>query len=78
MQVREHKRIKPKHLRQPFYYRRWYCCLTRECPATLVMPPEFRVWSVPRLAEAVAQAEFDFDPKDDIALQVLESMRQKP
>jgi hypothetical protein len=75
MQVREHRRIKARHRRQPYYHTRWYCCMTEGCPTTLVMPPEHRVWSVPVLAEAMErQAEFDF--AGDVALQVLESMAE--
>jgi hypothetical protein len=44
MQVREHRRIKAKHLRQPFYYKRWHCCRNPRCPTTLVMDEKHKVF----------------------------------
>jgi hypothetical protein len=45
MQIREHGRIRQKHLRQPYYYSRWYKCRHGDCRTTLVMPEEFKVWN---------------------------------
>jgi hypothetical protein len=45
MQVREHDRLRAKHLRQHFYYRRWFRCTHKDCKTTLVMWDEFRVWN---------------------------------
>jgi hypothetical protein len=45
MEVREHDRVREKHLRQPYYYRRWYRCRYADCRTTLVMPPQFIVWN---------------------------------
>jgi len=45
MQIREHDRIRPKQRRQPFYYRRWFCCMHADCKTTLVMFDEFKVWT---------------------------------
>jgi hypothetical protein len=49
-QVRKHAKIGSKQLRQPFYYARWYYCVNRKCRATLIMPPEFKVWNNDALA----------------------------
>jgi hypothetical protein len=43
-EVREHRVIGEKQLRAPFYYSRWYRCTNAECPTTLIMPNEFRVY----------------------------------
>jgi hypothetical protein len=45
MEIRGHARIREKQRRQPFYYSRWYRCPHTDCPTTLVMPPEFRVFA---------------------------------
>jgi hypothetical protein len=46
--AREHRHIKAKHQRQPYYFRRWYCCAQENCATTLVMLQKFKV--VPRAA----------------------------
>jgi hypothetical protein len=43
MQVREHDRIRPKELRKPYYYRRWFYCTHKNCRTTTVMFDEFKV-----------------------------------
>src|SRR5947209_6650584 len=45
MEVREHDQIQPKHLRQPYYYSRWYNCRHRDCKTTLCMSDEFKIWN---------------------------------
>ena len=45
MEVREHGRLRKKHLRQPYFYSRWYYCSHADCRTTLVMPPQFVVWN---------------------------------
>jgi hypothetical protein len=45
MQIRQHDKIRRKQRRQPFYYSRWYLCTHSDCPTTLVMPREFRVFA---------------------------------
>jgi hypothetical protein len=57
MQIREHDRIRPKQLRQPFYYRRWFRCMHKDCKTTLVMYEEFKVWNSPEYQrlEAIRQ-----------------------
>jgi len=69
MQLREHRRIRPRHLRQPFYYTRWYFCVTDECPTRLVMPEEFKVLRGKRPPES-AQGRLDLG--DDIVMAVLD------
>ena len=34
----------PKHLKQPYYYSRWFYCINPKCRATMVMPDRFRVF----------------------------------
>lgn len=46
MQIREHKTIRAKQLAQPFYYSRWYCCMSGKCKTKQVMPEEFKVFPV--------------------------------
>lgn len=43
-EIREHITINEKHLNQPFYYSRWFCCMNNRCRTTLIMPPRFIVW----------------------------------
>jgi len=45
MQVREHDRIRPKQLRQPFYYSRWFRCMHKGCKTKIVHREEFKVWN---------------------------------
>jgi hypothetical protein len=44
-QIREHAAITEKHLRQPFYYSRWFCCINPHCATKEIMPHRFRVWA---------------------------------
>ena len=44
MQIREHPRITAKHRRQPFHFRRWFCCMHDDCRTSTVMPPRYAVW----------------------------------
>jgi hypothetical protein len=68
-QIREHRSITAKHLRQPFYYTRWYRCMHRDCATTLIMPERFKVWITQEPEPVSPQLEFRLE--DDIALQVL-------
>ena len=70
MQVREHRRIRPRHLRQPFYYTRWYFCTTNECATTLVMPEAFKVLRGATPPNPPAQGQLDLG--DDIVMAVLD------
>jgi len=45
MQVRQHKQITEKQLKQPFFYLRWYYCLNRKCKTKQVMPDEFIIYN---------------------------------
>jgi len=45
MEVREHDRLRKKHLQQPYYYSRWCRCNYADCRTALVMPPQFIVWN---------------------------------
>ena len=45
MQIREHDHIRPKQLRQPFYYRRWFRCMHADCKTKIVHREEFKVWN---------------------------------
>jgi hypothetical protein len=44
-QIREHDRIRPKQLRQPFYYERWFYCTHKRCKTTLYMLDAYKVWN---------------------------------
>jgi hypothetical protein len=44
-QIREHDRIKAKHLRQPYYFTRWFYCTNARCKVTLHMEERFKVWT---------------------------------
>jgi hypothetical protein len=44
MEIRKHRFVTEKQLRQPFYYSQWYCCMNSKCRTTLVMPEEFKVY----------------------------------
>jgi hypothetical protein len=46
-QVRTHRSIRRKQLRQPYYYSRWFKCINKKCRTTLIMPPEYIVWNSP-------------------------------
>jgi hypothetical protein len=37
-QIREHKSIRPKELRRPFYYSRWFYCDNPKCKTNTVVP----------------------------------------
>lgn len=43
MQIREHSVLSEKHLRQPYYFSRWFCCQNKKCRTTLVMRERFKV-----------------------------------
>lgn len=42
-EAREHSVITDRHLRQPFYYSRWYNCNNKQCRTTLIMPNENKI-----------------------------------
>lgn len=45
MEVREHKTVSEKQLRQPFYYSHWFFCAEAACQTKQVMPDRYRVWN---------------------------------
>jgi hypothetical protein len=42
-EIREHDGVGEKQLRQPFYYRRWFCCTNKDCKTTMIMPERYKV-----------------------------------
>jgi hypothetical protein len=42
-EVREHVELTDKHLRQPFYYSRWFNCNNPGCQTKQIMPSRFKV-----------------------------------
>lgn len=72
-QIREHKKITARELRQPFYYSRWFKCLNHNCRTTLIMPERFRVYPVDREPELLIPPPI---PQfDDVVLSVLDADR---
>jgi hypothetical protein len=45
-QIREHKSITDRELRQPFYYSRWFYCRNPRCRTTTIVPDRYRVFNV--------------------------------
>jgi hypothetical protein len=43
-EVREHKEITDRQLRQPYYFARWFHCTNVRCRTTLIMPDRYRVY----------------------------------
>jgi hypothetical protein len=44
-QIRVHDRIRPKHLRQPYFYERWFRCTYKDCKTTLYMQEKYKIWN---------------------------------
>jgi hypothetical protein len=57
MEVRGHDQIRPKHLRQPYYYSRWFYCHQRNCKTTLCMSDKFKIWNDNRTGEQARRLE---------------------
>jgi hypothetical protein len=53
MQIREYSNANDKHLRRPYFYSRWFCCMNNNCRTTLVMPERYKVRSLVMLDEAL-------------------------
>jgi hypothetical protein len=64
VEVREHKSVTEKMLRQPFFYTRWYRCVNRECPTKNIMPKEFIVWNKNKAAGVVKTLQDDKNNKE--------------
>jgi len=47
----------PKMLAAPFYYRRFFRCVNKQCKTTLIMPDEFRVWNQDYRAQVEREVE---------------------
>jgi hypothetical protein len=43
-EIREHKAITDKHLRQPFYYSRWFYCRNQSCVVSTIMLEEYKIF----------------------------------
>jgi hypothetical protein len=69
-QVRAHREITEKQLRQPFYYSRWFVCTNPRCRTTLIMPERFKVFRDE--PEPVSSAD------DDIVMAVLAENDKPP
>lgn len=61
-QVRTHRSIGRKQLRQLYYYSRWFKCINNKCRTTLVVRPECIVWNPPPDASQSNGA-----PRNDVA-----------
>jgi hypothetical protein len=55
-EIREHPAITEKHLRQPFYYSRWFYCQNPACKTTTYMADRYKVWNDAERAGEAAQA----------------------
>jgi hypothetical protein len=53
MGIREHDGVSDEQLRQPFYYRRWFCCMNKNCKTTTVMPERYKVMNPGESSETV-------------------------
>jgi len=56
-QVRQHKTIRSRELRGPFYYSKWFYCVNRDCQTNTIVPPRFRVWRDSKSADEVHRLE---------------------
>jgi hypothetical protein len=46
MAIFQHREISARQRRSPFYYEKWYRCLSDSCRTTVVLPDQFRVWNI--------------------------------
>lgn len=42
-QIRAHREVTAKQLKQPFYYSRWFYCTNKNCLTQMIMPDKFKV-----------------------------------
>jgi len=42
-QIREHEAVLEKHLRQPFYFRRWFHCTNPKCQVQMYCVERFKI-----------------------------------
>jgi hypothetical protein len=50
-QVREHKAIRARELRRPFYYSKWFYCANPRCATNTILPPAYCVFPEKPLTE---------------------------
>jgi hypothetical protein len=55
-EIREHQKITAKHLRQPFYFRRWFNCMNSACKAQMICPERHKVWNAHLKVKEVKEA----------------------
>jgi hypothetical protein len=44
-EIREHQEITAKHLRQPFYFARWFHCMNPACKVRMHCAERYKVWN---------------------------------
>jgi hypothetical protein len=54
-EIREHPEITEKHLRQPFYFSRWFFCTNPYCKVTMHVAERYKVWNGKREAAEAAE-----------------------
>jgi hypothetical protein len=82
-EVREHITVNAKHLRQPYYYRRWHYCVNKRCRTTFIMPERYRVWNDNAHGHALRQRQQRkpereqqrLDLGDDVVMDALADMK---
>jgi hypothetical protein len=52
-EIREHTEITAKHLRQPFYYSRWFYCRNHFCVVSTIMLEEHKIFGKNAAASAI-------------------------
>lgn len=68
-EMREHTSITDKHLRQPFYFTKWYYCQNQDCVVTTHMAEEFKVWNKNGAAKTLQNHYAAYDHQEnDLAL----------
>lgn len=55
-QIREHDEIREKHLRQPYYFSRWFYCCNPACVVTLHMAERYKVVNQAQRKKEAAEA----------------------
>lgn len=58
-QVREHTHLTDKHLRQPYYFSKWYCCINPNCKTTIFMDEKYKVWNKNKAASELKVVQED-------------------
>ena len=84
-QIREHKEVTPKQLRQPFYYARWFYCLHEDCQTRQIMRDEDMVWNDNKAARRLrawwspptAPLVPSLSPGDDVVMDTLNGLSRE-